>query len=71
MAYTPTIEVMQPRHDGSDYLNKIINLLNDRFTTQESMEMRFQDHCMDIAEELGAKRLTFDDNDNPSFLFDD
>ena len=36
-----SIEIIQLENDKADYLKLIVELLNQRFTTQESMELRW------------------------------
>lgn len=54
---TMSIEITQRDDDKTDYLKLIVKLLNKRFTTQESMELRWQLNCLDVAQELGAKLI--------------
>ena len=49
------IEIIQRDNDNTDYLALVVELLNKRFTTQESMEQRWQLNCLDVAQELGGK----------------
>ena len=56
------IEIIQDDNDHTNYLVLIIELLNKRFTSQESMEQRWQLNCLDVAQELGGTIETIDTN---------
>jgi len=56
-----SIEIVQKDEDKTDYLKLIVELLNKRFTLSESMELRWELNCLDVAQELGAK-LTVEKN---------
>lgn len=49
------IEIIQREDDKTDYLAKIVQKLNNRFTTQEQMEMSYEMNCLEIAQELGCE----------------
>ena len=52
---TIEIEIVQRDGDKTDYLKLIVELLNKRFTLPESMELRWQLNCLDVAQELGGR----------------
>ncbi len=52
---TITIAITQRDDDTTDYLKLVVELLNKRFTTQESVEQRWELNCLDVAQELGGK----------------
>lgn len=47
-----TIKIIQKDNDKCDYTKAIVELLNKRFTSVESMEQNFKKHCLDVAQEL-------------------
>jgi len=47
-----TIEIIEP--EDTNHLPKIVQKLNERFTTQEQAEQRLELNCLEIAQELGG-----------------
>lgn len=56
-----SIEITQRDENKTNYIKLIVELLNKRFTSPESMELRWELNCLDVAQELGAK-LTVEKN---------
>ena len=52
---TKSIEITQRDDDKTDYLKLIVRLLNERFTSKESAESRWQLDCLEIAQKLGVR----------------
>ncbi len=48
------IEIIQDDTNKTDYLAVITSMLNERFTTQEQMESRWELNCIEIAQSLGC-----------------
>ena len=62
------IEIIQTDDDSTDYIKKITEELNKRFTTQENMELRAMTHCAEISDILGG-RVVFGNDDSALFIF--
>ena len=50
-----SIEIIQRDTDETDYLALVIELLNKRFKTKETMEQRWQLNCLEVCQELGGE----------------
>ena len=51
------VEIIQNESDTADRLKSVVAALNERFTTREQMEFRFEVHCESVARQLGAQIL--------------